>query len=126
MILHNGLSESTIYIWLQNFPITFAFAFCINFFLVGPNAKKVALILSRGNKEKLNLYIPLCMVISMVIIMGTYGTIMSGLTDHIISDYFTNLGMSFIVALPLQLFIVGPFVKFVFEKIMSLKKYKEA
>ena len=58
----------------------------------------------------------------MVLLMGMYGTIMSGGIDsHFLTNYLINIGFCFIFALPLQLFIVGPMVRGIFSKIVSFK-----
>ncbi len=122
MILHNGLSENTLIIWLKSLGPTFIVAFVISYFLVNPNAKKLSFKLAKNKPQYTGLFITLFMVIGMVLLMGMYGTIMSGGIDsHFVTNYLINIGFSFIFALPLQLFIVGPMVRGIFSKIVSFK-----
>ncbi len=122
MILHNGLSGNTLVIWFKSLPITFIVAFIISYFIVNPNAKKLSFILSKNKPQHTGLFITLFMVMGMVLLMGFYGTIVSvGFNSHFMVNYLRNIVFCFIFALPLQLFIVGPIVRGIFSKIVSLK-----
>ena len=122
MILHNGLSENTLILWLKSLLPTFMVAFIISYFIVNPFAKNLSFKLAKNKPQYIGLFISLFMVIGMVLLMGLYGTIMSGgINSHFIVNYLTTIAFCFIFALPLQLFIVGPVVRGIFSKIVSIK-----
>lgn len=83
-------------------------------FIVGVLAKKIAFSLP-FNKEKrllLILTISSLMIIGMVTCMSLFGLLMEGQTLSL-SAYFQAWGLNFIVALPYQLLIVGPFSRMI-------------
>ena len=127
MILHNGLSMATLAIWIKSLIPTFIVAFIVSNFIVNGNVKKISMKLAKNKPQNTGLYISFFMVCGMVLIMGMYGTIMSsGLNSHFLFNYLTNITLCFIVALPLQMFIVKPIVNNVFNKIISIKTPTEA
>ncbi len=118
MFIHNGLSYETLIIWLKSIIPTFIIAFTVSYFIVNPNAKKISFKIAKKNPKHIGTLIAFFMVCGMVLIMALYGTIMGGgLNNHFILNYLINIGTSFIFALPLQLFIVGPIVRTIFAKV---------
>lgn len=118
MFLHNGLSMDTLMIWIKSLVPTFIIAFIISYFIVNPNAKRISFKLAKDKPHHIGTYITLCMVCGMVLLMSMYGTIMSGgINEHFVTNYLINIVCSFVIALPLQLFIVGPTVRSIFQKI---------
>ena len=86
----------------------------LDVFIVGVLAKKIAFSLP-FNKEKrllLILTISSLMIIGMVTCMSLFGLLMEGQTLSL-SAYFQAWGLNFIVALPYQLLIVGPFSRMI-------------
>lgn len=90
-----------------------------DWFLVAPTAKKIA-IKAVGHDApvwKKMIAIPTCMVCGMVLIMSLFGAIMGvGFSSQTISVWVYNIPANFIVALPMQLIVAGPAVRFVFRK----------
>ncbi|QQZ11394.1 DUF2798 domain-containing protein [Heyndrickxia vini] len=107
----------------------FIVAFILDWFIVGPIAKKVALKLTANTNNKLYtvLAISTCMVIGMAFFMSIYGFIMSNLNsgfdyNSIVTDYLSVFGRNFILALPLQIIIMGPVVRYLFTKYIKSNK----
>lgn len=119
--LHNAFSSLTLKQGLLDFLLGFAIAFLLDCFLVGPYAKKAALKITGKAAKPLYkiLAISTCMVIGMASLMSVYGLITSSIAEgvhwsSILEDYIRILGMNFIVALPLQMIVMGPLVRFIF------------
>jgi uncharacterized membrane protein len=106
----------------------FITAFLLEVFVVGPVAKKIALSLPYDKSKKVFVIvsISLCMVIGMVLFMSLFGLGMAYLSDSSIGgsfleSYFSLVLKNFIFALPLQLIIVGPLVRYMFTKFVLEK-----
>lgn len=86
-------------------------AFILDEFVVGILAKKIAFKLPINHEKKIQviLTITFCMVLGMVTCMSLFGIIMElGFPNGMLGLYLHAWKMNFIVALPLQLLIVGP------------------
>lgn len=121
--LHNAFASLTFTQGVLDLLLGFAVAFLLDCFLVGPYAKKAALKITGPTAKPLYkvLAISTCMVIGMASLMSVYGLITSSIADgiqwnSILGDYARTLGMNFIVALPLQMIVMGPVVRFIFRK----------
>lgn len=108
--------------WL-GFPIAYIIAMCCDWFLVSKAAKYVAfryLVKPTSSSTQKVIAISCCMVIPMVIIMSLFGGIevclTSGTWNSLPIIWLTNIPINFIMALPLQLLLAGPFIRFVFRK----------
>ncbi|MGY4688793.1 DUF2798 domain-containing protein [Salibacterium sp. K-3] len=106
---------------ITEFLAAFIVAFLLDMFVVGPNAKKIAgkAVGHAGSKVHMVLAISTCMVIGMAFFMSIYGLITTYLhagyhTDSILLDYLSVFGRNFIVALPLQIVVMGPLIRFIF------------
>ena len=107
--------------WL-GFPIAYVFAMCCDWFLVSGLAKGFAfrfLVKPESEPFKKAIAVSCCMVVPMVIIMSFYGAM-----EAIVSGgagwnqlLLTNIPRNFIMALPLQLLIAGPFIRGLFRKL---------
>ncbi|RAV09894.1 hypothetical protein [Paenibacillus contaminans] len=107
----------------------FITAFLLEVFVVGPVAKKIALSLPYDKSKKVFviLSISLCMVIGMVLFMSLFGLGMAYLSESpiggsFLESYFSLVLKNFIFALPLQLIIVGPLVRYMLTKFVLDKK----
>lgn len=112
--------------------LTFVVAFCLELFVVGPVAKKIAFSLpyNKSNKLLVILTLSLSMVIGMVLCMSLYGWSMAyfsdGTTDQsMLQGYVSLILKNFIFAFPLQLIVVGPLVRFLFAKFVKRKGVHE-
>ncbi|GKS12656.1 hypothetical protein YDYSY3_36560 [Paenibacillus chitinolyticus] len=98
-------------------------------FVVGPVAKKIAYSLPFDKSKRILVILSLSffMVIGMVLIMSMYGLATSYLMSppagkSLLGSYFSPVGKNCIVALPLQLLIVGPIARYVFKRFVKSKK----
>ena len=110
--------------WI-GFPIAYCFAMCCDWFLVSGLAKGFAfrfLVKPESEPFKKAIAVSCCMVVPMVIIMSFYGAmeaIVSGGAgwNQLLLIWITNIPRNFIMALPLQLLIAGPFIRGLFRKL---------
>ncbi|GLC89677.1 DUF2798 domain-containing protein [Lysinibacillus piscis] len=112
---------------IADFVIGFIVAIILDLYLVGPLAKKIAYRLTSNTANVLLkvLTISTCMVIGMAFCMSIYGLIMNyahnGFSStSIIKDFLSVFGRNFIVALLLQIIIMGPIVRFIFTKYIKV------
>ena len=100
----------------------FVVAFILDVFVVGVIAKKIAfrLPIKKGNKLQLILTISSLMVLGMVTFMSLFGVLMEGgIPDNLWAAYSEAWRMNVIVALPLQLLVVGPVPRTILGKIQA-------
>ena len=107
--------------WI-GFPIAYCFAMCCDWFLVSGLAKKFAftyLVKPEDSVLKKVICVSCSMVVPMVIIMSMYGAVegcvRSGAWSQLLMIWMTNIPKNFIMALPFQLLVAGPLVRFVFR-----------
>lgn len=108
--------------WM-GFPIAYIFAMCCDWFFVSMLAKTVAfrfLVNEKSSPLKKVIAISSCMVIGMVIIMSLYGAaegcFHTGQWHNLGIMWLMNIPKNFIMALPFQLLIAGPLVRYLFRK----------
>lgn len=122
--LHMGvLNMETVKEGWIGFPIAYIYAMCFDWFIVSKPAKKFAfrfLVKPESNNLKKVIAVSCCMVVPMVIVMSLYGgleaCVKSGAWNSLLMIWLTNIPKNFIMALPFQLIIAGPFVRKVFRK----------
>lgn len=126
---HSGLlgKMSPLEILLQ-FILCFVIAFLVESFIVGPVARKIAFSLpfDKSNKILGVLAMSFFMVIGMVLIMSLYAMISAYLANQlsggsIFHTYLHTIARNFSLALPYQLIILGPLVRYVFGKFIREK-----
>ncbi len=117
-----GFSKEVLVKGWIGFPVAFAFAMCCDWFLVSRIAKGFAfrfLVRPDSTPLKKVISISCCMVVPMVIIMSFYGAlevcIRSGQWGSLGMVWLTNIPKNFIMALPFQILIAGPFVRKIFR-----------
>ncbi|SFL43938.1 hypothetical protein SAMN04487943_101557 [Gracilibacillus orientalis] len=127
--LNGMIGKMTFYEGITDFLIAFIIAIILDLFLVGPNAKKLALKLTANTKSELFTVLTFStfMVIGMALFMSVFGLVTTILhngytSNFIIGDYLSVFGKNFIMALPLQIFVMGPLVRFIFTKYMKPNK----
>ena len=116
--IHGVSSNLLATAWL-GFPLAYAIAIIGDLFIVAPTAKKIALKIVGYDAPlwKKKIAIPTCMVCGMVLIMSLFGAVMGvGLSFQTLIVWLYNIPSNFVVALPLQLLLAGPFVRFIFRK----------
>ncbi|WP_127531659.1 hypothetical protein [Paenibacillus kobensis] len=104
----------------------FVVAFVLELFVVGPAAKKAAFLLpyDKSKKGLVIVSLALCMVLGMVTVMSLFGLAMSHLTGNaadepLLASYGSLWIRNFLFALPLQLIVMGPLVRFLFAKFVQ-------
>ncbi|SCA92331.1 conserved membrane hypothetical protein [Pseudolactococcus piscium] len=120
--VHNSLNIIALAI---GFIPGFIVAFVLDVFIVGVVAKKLAfkLPINKVNKCQLILTISTLMVIGMVTFMSVFGLLMNGNISSItFLDYLHAWETNIIMALPLQLIIVGPISRQVLSVIQKQSK----
>ncbi|MCZ8522665.1 MULTISPECIES: hypothetical protein [Paenibacillus] len=113
--------------------LVFILASLLELCIVGPVAKKIAFSLPYDKSKKVLVILSLafCMVCGMVLCMSLYGLGTAYFSDKLtgqslLGSYFSLVFKNFIFALPLQLIIVGPLVRYVFAKFVKPKGMTEA
>ena len=117
-----GLSMESIKAGWLGFPIAYIFAMCCDWFFVSKIAKGFAfkyLVKPDSSVLRKVISVSCCMVVPMVIIMSLYGavevSIEMGNFSNLLMIWLTNIPKNFVMALPYQLIIAGPVVRFVFR-----------
>lgn len=126
MILNEGFHSNLFVNLLKEFLLGFAVALLLDILIVGQLAKPLALKIVKPNREtkqiKIIIAISSCMVVGMVLFMSMFGAIVSsGFTIAALKLYPLCILRNFIMALPLNLLIVSPIVRFSFNKIFPVK-----
>lgn len=126
MILNEGFHSNLLNNLLKEFWLGFIVALLLDIFIVGKLAKPIAFKIVKPNKEtkqiKIILAISSCMVIGMVLFMSMFGAIIAaGFNINALKLYPLCIIRNFVVALPLNLLIVSPIVRFSFNKIFPVK-----
>lgn len=127
--LHHGkLSLEVIQQAWLGLPIGFIFALFFDLSIVSKVAKGFVfkyLVKPEDSAMKKMICISSSMVICMVIIMSFYGALEACISmysfNKIAFIWLSNIPKNFVMALPLQLIIVGPVARKVFRKIFPLE-----
>lgn len=121
MILNEGFHSDLLTNLLKEFWLGFAVALLLDIFIVGKLAKPIAFKIVKPTREtkqiKIILAISSCMVVGMVLFMSMFGAIVAaGFTVNALKLYPLCIIRNFVMALPLNLLIVSPLVRFSFNK----------
>lgn len=104
--------------WL-GFPVAFAVAIVLDWFIVSGPAKKIAFSLLKPEDANLKkaIIVSSFMVSGMVILMSLFGAIVHvGISKMTLLIWLTNIPKNFIMAYPLQIIIARPLIQFLFRK----------
>ncbi|MGX7202274.1 DUF2798 domain-containing protein [Enterococcus plantarum] len=118
LLLHGQFSLSNL---LGGLVPGFIVAFIFDVLIVSLPAKKIAFALPINKEKKIQMIIAVssCMVLGMVFFMSMYGVIVQfGFTENFLSYYIGAFFKNLIMALPLQLLIVGPICR----RILSMSR----
>ena len=126
IILNEGFHSNLLNNLLKDFWLGFIVALLLDIFIVEKLAKPLAFKMVKPTKEtkqiKIILAISSCMVVGMVLFMSIFGAIVSsGFTIDALKLYPLCVLRNFIMALPLNLLIVSPIVRFIFNKMFPVK-----
>jgi len=107
--------------WL-GFPLAFIVGMFLDWFIVSHFAsfmrKKLTTEESPAIKQILT--ISISMVFGMVFFMSLFGALLTvGISPLLFKIWFINIPYNLVVALPLQLLIAGPLVRYLFNKIVN-------
>ena len=125
MLLNEGFHAQFFNHLLKDFWLGFVVALLLDVFIVGKLAKPIAFKIVKPTPEtkqiKIILTISFCMVVGMVLCMSMYGAIIAaGFSTAALKLYPLCIIRNFIMALPLNLLIVSPLVRFSFGKIFAI------
>ena len=122
-----GLSNSVFLLAFHELPIMAPIAFVIDFFIVGPLAKKITF--SKFNPEQTNpvfiiLSISICSVWMMCPLMSLAATILfkGGFQKEMISIWLQTTAFNYPMAAFWQLLVAGPLVRAIFGQMFKNKK----
>lgn len=108
--------------WI-GFPFAYLFAILLDMFFVSKVAKWFAfsfLVQPTDSDLRKVIAISCCMVILMVLFMSLYGAfeacVKAGTWTMLGGIWLSNIPMNFLMALPVQLVIAGPFVRAIFRR----------
>ena len=123
MILNEGFHSNLLINLLHEFFV----ALICDVFIVAKIAKLVAFKIVKPNKEtkqiKIILAISSCMVVGMVLCMSVFGSIVAvGFNVAALKIYPMVVLRNFVMALPLNLLVVSPTVRFLFGMIFKEEK----
>ena len=124
MILNEGFHSNLIINLLKEFWLGFFVALMLDIFVVGKIAKPIAFKIVKPTKYtkpiKIILAISCCMVVGMVLCMSVYGSILAvGFNITALKMYPMVVLRNFVMALPLNIVIVSPIVRFLFTKVLK-------
>ena len=118
--LHTGgLAYGTFGMAAHSFPLEWVIGFVFAAFIAGPLASKLAFRVAQPGDRPI--FIILCIqtftVCTMVPLMSLVGTLeSSGLTVQLPVVWLQTVVLNLLVAYPLQIFVVGPFVRCIFRR----------
>lgn len=126
MLLNEGFNDQFFNNLLKDFWLGFIVALLLDVFVVGKLAKPIAFKIVKPNENtkpiQIILTISSCMVVGMVLCMSMYGAITAkGFSTMALKIYPLCIIRNFIVALPLNLLIVSPLVRFLFGRLFPAK-----
>ena len=124
VILRGGLSLEVLQeSWLA-FPLAFVVAFAADWFLVSKISERFAfrfLVKPTSKPWKIIAAITCCTMLPMVMMMSLFGAmeacVATGEWSRIWLVYLINVPRNLAMALPFQLLIAGPLVRFAFRKV---------
>lgn len=124
MLLNEGFHDQFFNNLLKDFWLGFLVALILDVFVVGKAAKLVAFKIVQPNENtkqiKIILAISLCMVVGMVLCMSMFGAIVAvGFNPAALKLYPLCIIRNFIMAVPLNLLVVSPLVRFLFGKMFN-------
>lgn len=125
MLLNEGFHSQFFNHLLKDFWLGFIVALLLDILVVGKLAKPIAFKIVKPTPEtkqiKIILAISGCMVVGMVLCMSMYGAIVAvGFNTAALKLCPLCIIRNFIMALPLNLLVVSPLVRFSFGKIFAV------
>ena len=117
-----GLKYTTFSHAAHSFPAEWLIGFLFAYFIAGKTSKYFAFMVAQPQDRPI--FIILCIqtftVCTMVPLMSMLGTLeTSGLTPDLPVIWLQTVFLNFIMAYPLQIFVAGPFCRFLFRILSS-------
>ena len=123
LVINDMIGTVSLQAICMQFILGFMIAFLLELFIVGPVARKIAFSLPYDKSKRIFVILSLAffMVSGMVLSMSFYGLgtayfANSLVGESLLESYVSIVSKNFIFALPLQLLVVGPLVRYVFSK----------
>ena len=120
VIAMNNFTNNTFLIALKGMWIEFIIIFLLAYFVSGHIAKYFAFrIVQPGDRPIFIIFaIQIFTVVAQVAFASSIGVYHGfGFTSNFIPDYLTTYCRNFVMALPIQLFVVGPLARLIFRSI---------
>lgn len=121
--MHQEFSPETIQIAWAGVPFAYIYAILWDWFVVGKIVKKAAFrwfLRPDSSPARKVITISTGMVILMCTVMSFYGAaeacVHTGAWGNLLGIWLTNIPRNFVMALPVQLLIAGPLIRFLFRK----------
>jgi hypothetical protein len=125
LVINDMIGTVSLQAICMQFILGFIIAFLLELFIVGPVARKIAFSLPYDKSKRIFVILSLAffMVSGMVLSMSLYGLGTAYFANSLVGEslfesYVSIVSKNFIFALPLQLIVVGPLVRYVFSKIV--------
>lgn len=122
ILMYGGFSTEVLAAGWLGFPFAYVFAMCCDWFLISKLANGVTfryLVKPKDPTLKKVVCVSCCMVVPMVVIMSLYGAcegaVHTGAWGSVPMNWLLNIPKNFIMALPFQLLVAGPLVRFLFR-----------
>lgn len=122
VIVTHNFTNSTFFVALNGMWIEFIIIFLCAYFISGHVAKKLAFRIVKSEDRPIVIIftIQVFTVVSQVALASILGVYHKyGFTAQFIPDYLVTYCQNFIMALPIQVFIVGPTARFIFRNIFA-------
>ncbi|MDX8046602.1 DUF2798 domain-containing protein [Gracilibacillus sp. S3-1-1] len=126
LLLNGDMEHLSMQTVLTEFGLGFIVALVLDLFIVGPLAKKItfALPFKKDKKIKVVLVLSSMMIVGMVFFMSLFGLAMTYFAHGLSGEtwlvlYGAIYVKNFIVALPLQLIVMGPLVRYIFTNFIQ-------
>lgn len=126
--VHHLFTRLTIIEMLHNFTLTYALAFLLIVYIIGPLVERAVMMLPYDKRKKLihNLITTTISLFALILLISLIKTSLlyyvhelrrEDLFLHFLNGFIAN----FLFALPFKLFIVAPFTNFLMSKLFTVK-----
>lgn len=123
--LTDGITSGYLFEVITGYPVALLVAIAFDMIIVGPIAKRLFFnhIMTPNMAEKpvfIGIGISILMVLGMVTFMSAFGIVVTHrFAGNLALTYARTWGMNLIMALPLQLLIVGPIARYVLSLVQG-------
>lgn len=123
-----AFTNATFLVALRGMWVEFIIIFLLAFFVSSQLAKKFAFRVV--DRESRPIHIILTIQVFTVLIQVAFASVIGvyhgyGFTSNFVPDYLMTYCKNFIMALPVQLFFVGPLARWIFRKVFVVRDKRE-